>query len=315
MKGIELSESFYKEYGEPMLFAEFSDIFDKLAVGVCGSGSECLGYDDKISQDHDYEAGFIIFLPSEDVIGRKTAFLLERAYSKLPKEYRGIKRGVLSPVGGNRRGVIRTADFFTNKVGSEDGNLSLYEWLTIPENYLLESTNGKIFTDNYGEVSRIRQKLKNMPEDIRLKKIAGNLLVMAQSGQYNYMRSVTRGDNVAAQFACIEFVKSAMQTVFLLNRKYMPYYKWAFKAFSELTRLSSMADSLEFLLTSENDGKTSETKYAVIEDIIKMIIEELKNQGLTEATCNDAEKHAYFVNDSIKDGTVRNMNIFMGAVR
>ena len=49
MKGLELSEKFYKEYGEPMLQENFSDILPYIAVGLAGSGSECYGYDDGIS--------------------------------------------------------------------------------------------------------------------------------------------------------------------------------------------------------------------------------------------------------------------------
>ena len=46
MKGMELSEKYYREYGERMLKEEFSDILGQIAAGRIGSGSECLGYDD-----------------------------------------------------------------------------------------------------------------------------------------------------------------------------------------------------------------------------------------------------------------------------
>ena len=62
MKGLELARKYYEEYGIPMLENEFPETRKYLAVGLVGSGSECLGYDDKISQDHDFEPGFCIFL-------------------------------------------------------------------------------------------------------------------------------------------------------------------------------------------------------------------------------------------------------------
>ena len=163
MKGLELSEKYFEEYGRPMLEKEFPDILPYLAVGLFGSGSECFGYDDEVSRDHDFEPGFCIFLPDESVIDRRTAFRLERAYTKLPKEFMGIKREMLAPVGGMRHGVIRTADFFNDKVGASDGNLTMEAWLTLPEHYLAEAVNGKIFFDNYGEVARIREQLSRYP--------------------------------------------------------------------------------------------------------------------------------------------------------
>ena len=65
MKGIELCERFYHEYGAPMLDESFGDIKHLLAVGIMGSGSECFGYDDELSWDHDFEPGFCIFLPEK----------------------------------------------------------------------------------------------------------------------------------------------------------------------------------------------------------------------------------------------------------
>ena len=87
MKGLELAKAFYEEYGKPML-EEFPEIKDKLAIGLCGSGSECFGFDDEFSKDHDFEPGFCIFLPDEREVDRHTAFRLERAYAKLPMEFR-----------------------------------------------------------------------------------------------------------------------------------------------------------------------------------------------------------------------------------
>ena len=229
MKGIELSEAFYNEYGLPMLREQFPELLDKIALGICGSGSECFGYDDEISQDHDFEPGFCIFIPDESQIDSKTEFRLERAYSKLPKEFMGYKRSVLKPVGGARHGVIRISDFLSDKTGTPSAELSLREWLTLPEQALSEVTNGKIFYDGPGTLTRVRESLAYLPEEVRLKKLAGNLLIMAQSGQYNYSRCISRNEGASAQLAIFELVKSALSVIFLLNRRYIPYYKWTFR--------------------------------------------------------------------------------------
>ena len=310
MKGIELSEKFYNDFGAPMLHEKFSDLEGRIAVGLCGSGSECFGYDDEISRDHDFEPGFCIFVP--DDFSDKEIFNLEKAYSALPKEFMGYKRNTISPVGGNRHGVKKLSDFLIEKTGTSDGIFGLRDWFFIPEQSLLEATNGKIFRDDSGNFTLVRQMLSCMPEDVRLKKLAGNLLVMGQSGQYNYSRSIKRGETGSAQLSLVEFSKSAINVIFLLNRKYTPYYKWVFRALRELETLSNLSDDLEYLISNPNSEAEFEKKEEIVERICKGIFNELENQGLTDYKGNEAEGHAYSVNNKISDGEIRNLHILYG---
>lgn len=312
MQGLELSRAFYNEFGKPMLDSEFSHLKPYICTGLFGAGSECLGFDDDISSDHDFEPGFCIFLPGEDIVSRRDEFLLERAYSKLPKEFLGYKRGGISPVGGVRHGVFRTEEFFKNKSGSSDGILTIEEWFKMTDQSLLECTNGEIYSDLYGEVSKIRENLSYYPSDIMKKKLSSNLLVMAQAGQYNYMRTISHGEYDAAQLACFEFVKAALQVIFILNRKYMPYYKWAFKALNNLDILFYVSPQLSHLINTDNSKENIDEKYALIESISSDVISELIDQNLTKANCGDLEKHAYSVNDGIEDADIRNMHIMSG---
>ena len=309
MRGLEIAKAFYHEYGEPMLREKFPEILPFMAVGLLGRGSECLGFDDEVSRDHDFEPGFCVFLPGEEIVDRRTAFLLGRAYAGLPKEFMGLRRAVISPVGGARHGVLRTAEFMTDLVGSSDGRLDLTGWMTVPDHALTEALSGEIFTDPYGEVTAIRERLRRQPVDVKRKKLAGHLLLMGQSGQYNYKRCLAHGETAAAQLAVTEFVKSTMSVVFLLNNTYQPYYKWSFRAMRALPRLSLEAELLEYLLTSDNEPETAKEKYDVIEGIASDVIDELMEQGLTEAICADLEKHAYSVNDQIADAYIRNLHI------
>ena len=309
MKGLELSEKFYYEYGEKMIKENFAEFEKYLAVGLAGSGSECFGYDDEVSQDHDFEPGFCIFIPDESIIDSRTEFQLERAYAKLPKEFMGYKRSPLNPVGGNRHGVIRISKFFEAKTGDANADIPTVGWFCIAEQFPLEATNGKIFCDNYGLMTQLREKIAYMPEDVRLKKLAGNILLMAQSGQYNYGRCIKRGETAAAQLAVAEFVNTALKVIFLLNKKYMPYYKWTFRALRELEKLNGVYDDLEYLISSGNNEKEAEEKQAMIESVSAQVIAELSAQKLTRVDSPELERHAYSVNDMIKDPEIRNQNI------
>ena len=332
MKGLEIARAYYEQYGEPMLREKFPGLMPFIAAGLTGGGSECWGFDDEVSRDHDFEPGFCLFLPGEDVVDRRTAFELERAYAALPKEFLGLRRSLVSPVGGPRHGVLRTAEFMKDKVGKEDGNLSLMEWLYMPDYVLAEAVNGEIFMDGYGEVTAIRERLRRRPEDVRIKKLAGQLLLMGQSGQYNYRRCLQHGETGAAQLAAVEFAKSSMAAVFLLNGVYQPYYKWSFRAMRALPKLAITAELLEYLLTTDNEADIAEEKYNVMESIAADIAGELQEQGLagepqdhgltgtdadgeprgrglTGAVGADLEKLAYLVNNRIGDAQIRNMHV------
>lgn len=312
MKGLELAQQYYAQYGKEMLQTQFPEIMPLLAIGLAGSGSECYGYDDETSRDHDFEPAFCIFLPGEDVVDRQTAFRLERAYAKLPKEFMGFQRSPLSPVGGSRHGVIRMADFFAAKTGSTDGDLSLEAWFSLPEFGLLEATNGVVFEDPYGAFTAIREKLRYFPEDVRRKKLAGHLLLMGQAGQYNYSRCIARGETGAAQLAVFEFVQSALHCIYLLNRTYMPYYKWSFRGLKTLSCLGELAKDLEYLISSGNTAGEAEKKAALIETICAAIADELRSQGLTDLQNAELEQQAYALNDTIQDHNIRNLHILQG---
>jgi len=280
-----------------------------IATGVVGAGSECFGYDDAISRDHDFEPGFCIFLPNEETVTRRDEFELERAYARLPREYAGYARCSVSAVGGGRHGVIRMSEFFESKTGKRDGRLSKYEYFGVPEQALLEATNGKVFFDGYGELTRTRECLAELPKDVRLKKLAGEILIMGQAGQYNYPRCIARGERGAAQLAVNEFVNAAMHVVFLLNRRYMPYYKWRFRALRELERGKEYCDAFEYLISSGNGESEVIRKTRTVEMLCEEIGRELCRSGLTRHGEGEMERAAYEVNNGIRDAEIRNMHI------
>lgn len=304
MRGLELCEAFYRAHGEPMLQKAFAPLLPYLATGLVGSGSECLGYDDALSRDHDFEPGFCIFLPDEDTVSRRDAFLLERAYEKLPRCFEGFERSRLSPVGGNRHGVLRLREFLEARTGTPDGVLTLDRLCRLPEQPLLELTAGRVFYDGLGTLTAVRERLRYFPEDVRRKKLAGELVLLGQAGQYNLPRCIERSDEGAARLCLFETVRHAMHLAFLLDRAYMPYYKWQLRALRELPRLASLAEPLTELLGGTALASACERVDTLCETLLSFVREEYE---LPHAV--SADLAGYAVERYIDDPTLRNAHI------
>lgn len=311
MKGLELAKGFYLDYGKETIEKEFPEISDRIAAGLAGQGSECFGFDDEISADHDFEPGFCLWLTDEDY--KEYGFKLERMYSKLPQEYKGYKRLKISPVGGNRHGVKKISDFYKGFIGSAGEPQSLEHWLYIPSEMLATACNGQVFCDNLGEFTKIRNKLLcGYPKDVKLKKMAAHLIMMSQSGLYNYPRCIERGENGAAQLCIFEFVKHTISIIFLLNNRFQPFYKWVYKSLRQLDVLSNLEGSLTALTELGNSDTEARAKRESMEQICFEILKQLYAQNYIDTMYNQVEKTAFILQNNIQDSCLRNMHIMDG---
>ena len=297
-----------------------------MAIGLVGQGSECFGFDDEISTDHDFGPAFCIWLNQQDF--QTIGFKLMMDYDKLPKEFMGVPARIVTTNGGGRVGVHETGMFYQNFIGNKKAPENLLEWLYIPEGYLATVTNGKVFVDNLGEFSEIRGKLLEFyPEDVRKKKIAARAAVMAQSGQYNYARLMKRGEYVGACLALSEFVKTTISMVHLLNKKYMPFYKWSFKSMTTLPKLKEVQEKIQLLATmdfqqgvwegTEKDAyvhtlNTNDKKVVLIEEICASIVKELQAQNLTGRNDDFLENHTMEIMGRIEAPEIRNRHVMEG---
>ncbi len=311
MRGIELCEEFYYKYGKDAIENELREYSLRIAAGISGEGSECLGFDDLISEDHDFEPGFCLWITKEDY--DKFGFKLERVYGSLPKEYAGYKRLTVSPVGGARHGVMIIDDFYTRFLGTPSAPASLEHWLAIPHEALATACNGRVFFDGLGKFSEIRNKLlKGYPKDVRLKKLAAHTIMMAQSGLYNYNRCILRGENGAAQLCVFEFVKHAISLIYLINNKYEPFYKWAYRGLRDLERLSFLEGSLVSLTELGNTKEEAKAKAESMEEIANIFSKEYEKEGLVKNLSLPFKMQAYEIQNKIADLNLRNMHIMDG---
>ena len=274
IKGLELSKKYFYDIVLPEFEKSLNDILPLCAFGLVGEGSECYGYDDKISQDHDFGPSVCIWLRKDDYLKHKDK--INEVLKKLPKTYLGFQELKESEWGSDRRGLLNIEDFYFKFLGSSKAPETIADWQKIPETALATVTNGEVFLDNLGEFSKIRNDLLNYyPEAMRQNKIATRLMNISQHGQYNYTRCLKRNDLVAANQCLYLFVDEVIHLVFLLNRRYKIFYKWSNRALLDLKILGrEIHKLLEDMVFAQN-------KIPYVRKICKVLAEELRNQKLT----------------------------------
>lgn len=308
MKGLEKARKFYEEAGAEMISRNFGEFENRIAVGLVGHGSECFGFDDQTSRDHDFETGFCLWLTKEDE--EKIGFRLMRAYDKLVKSVNGERADRV--VENGFQGVFVTGDFYRRYTGCDGAPKTWQDWLYTNSAYFAEATNGEVFRDDLGEFTKIRNEiLHGMPEDVRIKKIGSCALKAAQSGQYNYARCLAHGEEGAAMLALCEFVTNAIELAFLLNRKHCPYYKWALRSMDGLDKFAELKQPLEYLLTADNDKAGQSVKKAIVEDISLALANEINAQFDLGVEGGFLEPYAYAIQKRIKNSDIRNLHIVL----
>lgn len=228
-KGLAIAREYYETYGEPMLREKFPQYLDKIAVGLAGRGSDCFGYDDVFSRDHDWGPEFCIWITEEtyEQIGKQ----LEEAWQGLPKEFKGY-RCARHVNDRNRRGVLVISDFYRELTGA--ARYEEINWKTTADSSLAAAVNGEVFRDPEGKFTAFREKLKQgYPENIQLLKIAENGAKFAQAAQYNYGRMKRRGDDLTARMMMWEGICYAMKLQHFIENRYPLHNKWLRRSLEE----------------------------------------------------------------------------------
>ena len=300
---LSVCRDFYELYGRDMIHKKFAAFEKRIAVGLVGEGSECFGFDDEISRDHDFGLGFCMWLNQMDyqAIGPQ----LQNAYQDLilkegiryAAEVFGDSIANYNPRIDQRRGVMEIASFYGSILKMRpDLELILdkHYWLYSEEKWIATAVNGEVFRDDEGTFTKVRQDILNYyPEKIYLFKLAEQLHLFSHGGQSNYSRMMARKDTVTASLCINQTVHAAMTIAYMLAKKYAPYYKWMRKGLDGLGILPELPGLLEKLIslpvqtgawegysyssTSIND---KDEIIAVVEEIAGLLVEELNKKGI-----------------------------------
>lgn len=303
MQGLELSRRYYEDICRPAVEQYLPAHIEKMAFGLVGDGSECYGFDDEISRDHDFGPRIMIWITSRDYTD--FGIKLQEIIKNLPKKFLGFDGLNTSQYGKGREGVFRINEFYKKFTGLEHPPSTIHDWRLIPESNLSLATNGEVFSDPSGEFTGYRNVLlAGYPEDLRLKMMAARCMKIAQSGQYNYERSIKRREYVAAQMALAEFTDSAASMIYLMNKRYKPFYKWLHRGLRDLPVLGKETHKLLEALSTSNHFSDNITN---IETICSLIINKLREEELSDSESDFLLDHGPQIQKRIKDEYLSSM--------
>jgi hypothetical protein len=274
---LDRCQRLYLQEVAPRVAARLPQAVDRLAAGLVGEGSECFGFDDELSRDHDWGPAVCLWLRRED--HPELAGPLEALLADLPARFEDLPLRRSGPEAAGRTGVLELGAFYRRFTGLERPPASPEEWLGIPEHALAACSNGRVFSDPCGAFTRYREQLlAHYPEPVRRLKLAACLAAAAQAGQYNLPRCLRRRDPVSAALAQAAFMRHAMGAAFLLARRYRPFYKWMHRALADLPEPGpSLAAGLRELAQATEPRARADG----VEAIAALLVQALGQAGLT----------------------------------
>ncbi len=272
--GLSLCRAYYETYGRPMIRERFGAYESRIAVGLAGRGSDCFGYDDEASRDHDWGPDFCLWVTDEtyEEIGEA----LEKAYLALPEEFQGYRRAP-AVNGQGRRGVWRISDFYRSLTGTD--RYEDIDWRNVPDYALAAAVNGEVFRDDEGIFCAFRDRLKEgYPEQIRYLKLAEAAAGFSQAAQYNFLRMYRRGDELTAGMMAWDGIRAAMKLQHYIEGKYPPHDKWLFRSLKESGTGRETAALLEEI--GRNVGKDYKAAFLAVEKLGEHFAREMYGRDL-----------------------------------
>jgi hypothetical protein len=261
MQGIELSRRFYEDLVRPWLAAAAPGL--PHAAALLGYGSELLGFDDAMSQDHNWGPRVHLFVDqtvfASDADGLVTAFAraAPNAFLGRPIGMANQPNTVPHRHGGRaheRHGLevwtlARALRFWTGLApGEPRDNLG---WLGLAEQRLIAFTAGAVFHDDDGRLTAERERLGRFPRDVRLYKLAGQWRRLAEEQPFVGRNGIV-GDERGSRVIAARLVRDLMRLAFLIEDRYAPYSKWFGTAFAALPCAADLGPRLDAVLDADD---------------------------------------------------------------
>ncbi len=261
--GLKLSELFFSESISPIMSSNFPKV--PYSASLLGSGSEVLGFDTMQSTDHHWGPRLQVFLSDGDYATYVRS--IDKALSEqLPRQFRGYSTNFGPPdeIGvrlmadiesgpvSHSVEITRIQSFFESYLGIDpDDEMSVFDWLTIPEQRLLSVTAGRVYHDGLGRLNQVRQKFSYYPVDVWLYLLAAQWASIAEEEAF-IGRTGEVGDELGSRIIAARLVRALMKLCFLMERQYAPYSKWFGTAFGRLACSKKLAPIFRDVLRAES---------------------------------------------------------------
>ena len=239
VSGIDLSRVFYIEVVRPLIEGRAH------SAARLGSGSEVLGFDTPRSTDHGWGPQLHLFVATSEVDTIRTII-----DSSLPEEFQGwsVCFGWDEVAVQHHVNVIPLGEWLKSHLGFDPQvDITVQNWLTTPQQLVLEVTEGAVFHDSDGDLKRVRNKLEWYPNDIWLWLLACQWRRIAQEEAF-VGRTAEVGDELGSRIVAARIARDLMRLCFLIERRYAPYSKWLGSAFRNLRIASGLATYLDAAL-------------------------------------------------------------------
>jgi hypothetical protein len=250
--GRELARAFYEEAIAPAV-AKYEH-----AAAFIGFGSDVLGFDSARSTDHGWGPRFQLFVGADQIDAVKSD-----VGAALPETFRGwpTRFGWDDVAVRHHVRVAELGRWLADRLGVDptDG-LTTLDWLSMPYQRLAEITQGPVFHDGPGVLTRIRGELAWYPEQVWLYVLASQWRRIAQEQAF-VGRTAEDGDELGSRVVAARIVRDLIRLCFLLERRYPPYSKWLGTAFSKLAAAGALQPALERALSA---GSYAEREAALV---------------------------------------------------
>lgn len=332
--GLKLSQLFYEREVKPILDHAFPRL--PYSAALIGWGSEVLGFDTRVSRDHHWGPRMLLFLREKDS-PRLRDKISEVLSAELPYEFMGYSTNYSKPEpNGVRHPITITSgpvdhminiytvrSLFKSRLGLDlKRQITIVDWLTFPQQRLLELTSGEVYYDGLGQLSKARERIRYYPKDVWLYMMAAQWKRISQEEAF-VGRAGHVGDELGSQIVAARLVREIIKLGFLLEEKYAPYSKWLGTAFSKLKIAKDLSPILRRALLAKT-WKTREKSLSAAYSVVAQRHNALKITEPLSIEVTDyysrpysvifAERFAHAIKQAIKDPRVKSIEIDIGSI-
>ncbi len=150
-----------------------------------------------------------------------------------------------------------------------DHQLTVADWLVMPQQNLLEMTSGEVYHDGLGSLAPIRRKLEWYPRDVALLILAAQWKRIDQEEPFAG-RCHEAGDEPGSRIVLARLARDLMRLCLLMEGRYAPYGKWLGTAFARLNCAGELRTSLDGILSAPSWPEREEHLCAALEGVARI---------------------------------------------